>query len=467
MMAHFSKHQVRTAPTRSHAYEPTQRIAFVSLTVAAVLVLLTLGTGLLTGSLGLISSGVESSGDVVAALLTLFALRLSGRPADADHNYGHRRAENLAALGEAAIITGGGIVVVVAAIERLVGAKEMFTPRWYVFSVIGVAIAVDCVRTIISLRSAEKYNSTALRANAIHFASDIAGAVAVLVGLIAVSDGLKQGDAVAALVVAVIIFTAAARLIYGNARVLMDTAPADAQARAREAITALTGVELRRLRLRESGGRYFVEAVVAVPPHQAIVMGHTLADEVESAVRVVLPESDVIVHLEPQLENLEVRERALALALGEPLVREAHDITIYEHEGEVSVSLHLKLMADVPLSEAHDVAERVEAALRKEPGVASVHTHLEPLERPLAAAPGQAHDAGEEKRINDLVCARTGENPRELLLLTTEGGRVVFVTVGVGVGVSLADAHEIAGRLEDDIRRDQPHMADVVVHTEP
>jgi cation diffusion facilitator family transporter len=307
------------------------RTALVSIAAATLLVVLKLGTGIVTGSLGLISAGIESSGDVVAAILTFFAIRLGGRPADADHPYGHRRAENLGGLGEAAILAGGGVFIVTEAIGQLTGGTESLHARWYVFAVIGVAILIDVSRIVVSLRTARKYRSAALRSNAFHFAGDMAGSVAVLGGLIAVAAGFKAGDAVAALVVACIIFGAAGRLIYENARVLMDTTPANAKARAEQAINDLgETVALQRLRLRESGGRYFADAVVAVPPGQAIVEGHGTADAVEAAVQEALPDSDVVVHLEPRLEGLDLRDRALAVALAEPLVREAHDITIYE-----------------------------------------------------------------------------------------------------------------------------------------
>jgi cation diffusion facilitator family transporter len=451
-----------------HQHPTTQRVATTSLLAAALLVALTLGTGLVVGSLGLVSAGVESSGDIIAAVLTLFALKISKRPADSNHNYGHLRAENLAALGEATILAAGGLVVVVEAIARLVGAPATLSPHWYVFAVIGVVIGVDGIRAFSTLRAASTHHSTALHANAIHFAGDVMGALAVLVGLIAVSEGWHQGDAVAALIVAGIIFMAAFRLISENARVLMDTVPAGAQAQAYAAIVALPGIDLRRLRLRESGGRYFGEAVVSVLPGQAIVMGHTLADEIEEAVRRVLPGSDIVVHLEPQTENLAVRDRVLALALSEPLVREAHDITLYEQGERVSLSLHLKMAAETSLEEAHEVAERVEAALRLEQEIASVHTHLEPLEQPLAATDKfDASDVAEKERISELVWAHTQALPRELFLLDTDVGCVVFVTVAVGHTMSLTNAHALAGRLEDDIRRGQSQIADVVVHTEP
>jgi cation diffusion facilitator family transporter len=403
--------------------------------------------------------------------LTFFAIGLGVRPADTEHPYGHRRAENLGALGEAAILAGGGIFIVIEAIARLMEGGPGLDARWYVFLVIGVALLVDVSRIAVSVRSARTYHSAALRSNAFHFAGDMAGSVAVLGGLVAVRAGFEQGDTVAALVVAAIIFTAAGRLIYENARVLMDTTPAEARAQAEAAISGLgDAIELRRLRLRESGGRYFADAVVGVPPGQAVVESHSTADAVEAAVRTALPGTDVVVHLEPRREGLDLRDRVLAVALSEPSVREAHDITIYEHDGRASVSLHLKMAPDVAIGQAHDVAERVEAALRHEPGIEDVQTHLEPLEQPVAARPDEDDDHPDERerqRISRLVVDRTGEPPRELRLLHAAGGLVIFVSVAVPADVTLPEAHDLASRLEEDIREGQPHVQDVVVHTEP
>lgn len=443
------------------------RTALASVAAAAVLVGLKLGTGIATGSLGLVSAGIESSGDVVAAVLTFFAIRLGGRPADLNHPYGHRRAENLAALGEAAILAGGGVFVVSEAAGRLGSGHSSLAPRWYVFLVIAVALAIDVSRVSVSIRSSRKYRSAALRSNAFHFAGDMLGSIAVLAGLIAVSSGFEQGDSVAALIVAGIIFMAAVRLVRENASVLMDTAPSDARERAQRAVEALgEDIELRRLRLRESGGRYFADAVVGVAPGAAIVEGHAAADDVEGAVRKALPGADVVVHVEPRREGLDLRQRVLAAALSEPLVREAHDVTLYEHDGLVSVSLHLKMPAQLGLDEAHEVAERIEAQIRSEPNVSGVQTHLEPIEQPLAADYGR-YEVDARRRLSELVSSRTGHPPLELTTMRTAGGEVVFVSVVVAPDLGLAAAHELASRLEEDIRRAQPGIADVVVHTEP
>jgi cation diffusion facilitator family transporter len=448
-----------------------RRTALASVVAAAALVALKLGTGLATGSLALVSAGIESSGDVVAAILTLFALRLGGRPADRRHPYGHRRAENLAALGEAAILAGGGVVVLVHAIGSLASQAAPPEIRWYLYAVVAVALCVDASRTLVSLRSAAAYRSAALRSNAFHFAGDMVGSLFVLAGFLLVDSGVRQGDSLAALAVAAIVFAAAARLIAENASVLMDTTPAGAQERARAAIGGLgDGVELRRLRVRESGGQYFADAVVAVAPGQAIVEGQAVSDAVEAAVRDALPDTDVVVHLEPRLEGLTLRDRALAIALAEPHVREAHDIVIYQHGDLESISLHLKMDSALSLTEAHEVSKRVEAALSEEPEVAEVHTHLEPLEQPLSASerePTGTTDEAQLERIARLIRERTGHEPLELRLLHTDIGLVVFISAVAPEGISLHDAHLLASRLEDDVRDAQPRIADVVVHTEP
>jgi divalent metal cation (Fe/Co/Zn/Cd) transporter len=284
-----------------------------------------------------------------------------------------------------------------------------------------------------------------------------------------VRAGFRQGDAIAALAVAAIVVAAATRLLLINARVLMDTAPADAQVRALQAVEGLTSdVELRRLRVRESAGRYFADVVVDVPPGQAVIEGHATADEVEAAIHQALPNSDVVVHVEPRRRGLALRDRVLAAALSEPDVHEAHDITIFDHDGEFSVSLHLKFADDLPLEEAHAIAERVEQAIAAEPGVLDVQTHLEPLERPLtAAAPRGGYEEQAARRVTEMVTERMGEPPRTVRLLPTDAGCVVFLTIPVKPGTSLNEAHKVASELEEILRSQDPELADVVVHTEP
>src|ERR671933_680850 len=192
---------------------PQRRTALVSVAAAAALIALKLATGIATHSLGLLSEAVHSGTDLVAALLTFFALGVAGRPPDRGHAYGHGKAEHLAALGEAAILVVASILIAWRAVWRLVGFTDAHVDAaWYALAVLGVVIAVDLSRTLVSLRAARRYGSFALEANALHFASDLAGSTAVLIGLVFVRSGYPEADAAAALFVAMLVLVAAARL---------------------------------------------------------------------------------------------------------------------------------------------------------------------------------------------------------------------------------------------------------------
>ena len=445
---------------------PQRRSALVSVVAAAALVVLKLSVGLATHSLGLVSEAAHSGTDLVAALLTYFAVRVAARPADLQHQFGHGKAEHLAALSEAAVLSAVSLFISVRAIERLLGTTntEVQTP-WYAFAVVGLVIAIDASRTVVSWRVSRRYESAAAASNALHFGSDLLGSTAVLVGLVFAHYGYPNADPIAALFVGVLVLTAAARLIRRNVDVLMDRAPAEAEAAALHAIGELRpAVELRRLRMRQAGGRQFADVVIGVPPAAAVGQGHAAADAVEAAVERALPNADVVVHVEP-LEDTGLRERAHAAAVAVPQIREVHNLAVVEVEGHKELSLHVKLPGDLSLEAAHDVAEELEAAITAAvPEIAGVQTHIEPLTEPREA---REVVGDEETVVRRIVREATGRDPRELRFLRTDDGLVAFLTLGLDGTSRLDDAHARASEIEEAIRRERPDIADVIVHTEP
>jgi cation diffusion facilitator family transporter len=449
--------------------DPQRRAALVSVVAAIVLIALKLGAGLASHSLGLVSEALHSGTDLIAALLTFFAVGVAVRPADVSHQYGHGKAEHLAALGEAAILVLASIFIAWRAVTNLVGGGEAHVEAtWYAFLVIAVVIAIDSSRTLVLWRASRRYRSSALAANALHFSSDLGGSVAVLIGLVLVHFGYRRADSAAALFVAVLVLFAAARLMKRNVDVLMDRAPADAEEAARAAIAAIEPpVTLERLRVRQAGPRQFMDLVISVEPGAAVGQGHAAADRVEAALAVALPGSDVVVHVEPKEDEAAIRERVHAAALGVPSVREVHNVGVLNVGGRTEVSLHLKLPGEVSLEQAHEVANAVENAIKEGiPEVDAVQTHIEPLA-----------EAGEGRRIEDdsalravvirVVRGLTGHEPRELRFVRTDDGLRAYLTLGLDAAAPLAEAHARASEIEEQIRRERPEIADVIVHTEP
>jgi cation diffusion facilitator family transporter len=448
---------------------PQRRTALVSVAAAVVLIALKLATGLASHSLGLISEALHSGTDLVAALLTFFAVGVAVRPADPGHQYGHGKAEHLSALAEAAILVVASLVITWRAVSHLVGATETrVQATWYALLVIAVVIVVDVSRTTVSVRAARRYRSAALGASALHFASDLFGSVAVLVGLVLVRAGYARADSAAALFVAALVLLAAARLMKRNVDVLMDRVPADAEAAARAAIAGVEpAVELQRLRMRQAGGRQFADVVITVSPGAAVGQGHAAADRVEEAVHDALPGSDVVVHVEPGEDEAAIRERALAAAIAVQRVREVHNVSVLDVGGRTEVSLHLKLPGELRLEEAHDVASQVERAIIEGvPEVDAVQTHLEPLAE--LGEGRRADDVGADRAVVErIVREATGVPPRELRFLRTDEGLLAYLTLGLDPGTVLSEAHARASEVEERIRRERPEIADVIVHTEP
>jgi cation diffusion facilitator family transporter len=440
----------------------------MSVIAAIVLIAVKLTTGLATHSLGLLSEALHSGTDLVAALLTFFAVGVASRPADESHRYGHGKAEHLAALAEASILVLASLFVAWRAAERLAGSSSTHVDAtWYALVVVGVVIVIDASRTLVSWRAAREFESAALRSNALHFFSDLLGSVAVLIGLVFVRSGYQHADSIAALFVAVLVLAGAARLMRTNVDVLMDRVPVAAEAAARAAIADIRPVvDVKRLRMREAGGRQFADVVIGVPSGAAVGQGHAAADSVEEAVLAALPRSDVVVHVEPE-ETASVRDRAQAAALSVPRVREVHNVNVLDVEGRTEVSLHLKLPGDLRLEDAHEIAEEVERAIRSAvPGVEAVQTHLEPLSEDEHARSAENVDA-DVAAVRRIVREALGREPRELRFLRTNEGLVAFVTLGLDPTESLADAHDQASEVEARIRSARPEIADVIVHTEP
>jgi cation diffusion facilitator family transporter len=450
---------------------PERRIALVSVAAAIVLIAIKLVTGVATGSLGLLSEAAHSGTDLAAALLTFFAVGVAVRPADRSHPYGHGKAQHLAALAEASVLVIVALVVAGSAISRLArGEPPQLNVGWWTFVAVGAVLAIDASRTVVSWRAARRYRNAALATNALHFASDFGGTAAVLVGLAAAGAGYPDADSAAALLVAGLVVLAAVRLIRQNVDVLMDEMPAGAYDAVRGSIEALEPrVELRRLRMRHAAGRHFADVVIGVPPAAAVGQAHAAADAVEDAVEGALPGTDVVVHVEPRAEDAALRERAHAAALRVPRVREIHNVAVLRLRDRTEVSLHVKLPGSLPLAEAHAIASEVEAAIGAElPQVDAVQTHLEPLEEETAGRALSVDSSGEEREaVGRVVSEVTGRPPRDLRLYRTDAGLVAFVTLALDAERALADAHARASEIEERIRREQPGIADVVVHTEP
>ena len=285
-----------------------QSAALTSLFAAVGLTGFKIVVGAMTGSLGILAEAAHSGLDLVAAFMTFLAVRISGKPADSTHLYGHGKVENLSALFETVLLLVTCAWIVSEAVHRLrFHTGEIEVTLWS-FAVMVVSIVTDASRSRVLYRTAKKYNSQALEADALHFRTDIWSSAVVIVGLIAVKVSgwfpglawLKGGDAVAALGVSAIVVWVSVQLGRRTVDALLDSAPKGMAQRVQEAVKAIPGVrDCHNVRIRASGPRLFVDLHTLVDGGQTLTQAHDLTERIEAAIRQVAPEADVTVHPEP------------------------------------------------------------------------------------------------------------------------------------------------------------------------
>src|SRR5215467_5445197 len=365
-----------------------QKVALSSIGASAGLTAAKAVVGVMSGSLGLLSEAAHSLIDVGATVMTYFAVRTSGKPADAEHHYGHGKVESVTALIETALLFVLAGVVIWEAVKRLMSAHppEVEATPW-AFAVIALSIAVDFFRARVLYRTAEKTSSHALAADALHFDSDMWSSLAVLVGLFGIALGYSWADSVAAMVVSVMICIAGWRLGRRTIDTLTDTAPAGAADKISTAIMRVPGVVgIEGLRVRQVGEVLFVDLVVAVSRTLPLDRVAALKDRIVETVRADSPAAEVTVTTEPRaLDDETILERVMVIARNRALA--AHHVTVHALDGRLAVSLDLEVDGALSLAAAHDIATGLEDAIRDElgPGV-EVETISSPCNRSMSPA---------------------------------------------------------------------------------
>ncbi len=451
-------------------------VASNSVVAAVAVTALKIAVGITTGSLGILSEAAHSGLDLVAAVITLLSVRVSDKPADADHQYGHGKVENFSAFIETGLLLLTCFYIVYEAIKRLFFHHVEIEPSIAAFVVMFVSIAVDYWRSRALGRIAEKYDSQALQADALHFSTDIWSSAVVILGLAAVLAGRKLGiswlidaDPVAALFVAGVIMFVSTRLARKTVDALLDTAPTGARSNIIASLNKIDGVlEVDRVRIRRAGNRYFADVSVGLSRNVTFQRSGQVADEVTNAVHGVLPNTDVVVHSIPRAASAEnVFDRVRAVATRHNL--NVHDVSIQDLDGRLHVEQHLELDEHLPLKQAHNRVSDLESEIREElPEIASILTHIESEPATIEAGEQLQKDARLEERLKRVA----HEFPDILDMHDMQVKRVrdhVYVSCHCTFAddLALSRVHDLSTALEIRFKQEAPELFRVLIHPEP
>jgi cation diffusion facilitator family transporter len=465
-----------TAGSTELMHHEKKAVALNSVWAAIGITTLKILVGVSTGSLGILSEAAHSGLDLVAAAITFFSVRVSDKPADADHQYGHGKVENFSAFIETGLLLLTCVWIVYEAVRRLFFHSHHIEPSVWAFVVMGVSILVDMWRSRRLRRIAEKYDSQALLADALHFSTDIWSSAVVILGLAMVVAGahwqvpwLAKADPVAALVVACIVVYVSWRLARQTIDALLDAAPTGVRARIISALYGIDGVlEVERVRIRRGGSKYFVDVSFAMSRTVTFQKSEQVANEVARRIRELLPEADVVVNAVARADRSEsLFDRVRAVATRNNL--NVHDISAQDLEGKLHVEQHVELDETLTLKDAHERVTQLEAEMKREiPEITSILTHIESELARIETGDGTLRVPSFERRLQAVTESFPEVVDMHDLVFKRVGGRLYMsLHCTMKDDLPLSRVHDIQTAMEGRFRQEVPELFRVLIHPEP
>ena len=483
-----------TTPNAPHA---KRAAAIFSVLAAGAVTALKLLTGVLTGSLGMLSEAAHSGIDLIASGITLFSVQLADRPADAEHSYGHGKIESLSAFIETVIMAASCAWIVYHAIARILYHRHLaLRPSIWPFLVLALSIAVDYSRSRALARIAHEHRSEALAADSVHFATDMWASLAVMLGLAAAFAGewtgqrwLEYADPLAALAVAAVILCVSWSLARQTINALLDATPTaeagtgrpqsaeELRAAILRDLAAIDGViSIDRLRTRRSGANYFADVTLGMPRNLTFQRSEQVTMAATGTVQKHLPGADVVVHTVPTAsisESIHDRVRAVAARQGLSI----HDVVVRQVNDGLHLEQHLEVEETMSLHDAHALVTELESEMRREvPSISSILTHIESEPATIEQPTWEAADAHLEARlrqaaarfpeildIHDVVVTRLHRRTSDA------GGEHLQVSCHCTLPdeLPMARVHAVITALEGSFKLEAPEVDHLLIHPEP
>ncbi len=445
------------------------KTALVTVAIATVLFGAKLAAAWASGSIGLLSTAIDSGLDMLMSLVVLTGVFLARRPADPEHPYGHGKFESVAGLIEAGVLAGVGLIVAFYGVQRVQDPQPVALDLWVV-AVMLASILVGAERGISLARSGEEHRSPALSVDAWHYTSDVVTASLALGGAYLTTQGLAWADGASAIAVGV--FLAAGSIHVGRTATadLVDRVPPSLLGRVETAIGDVEGVQgAPQVRVRGSGTDVFVDATVEVARSMGIEHAHEVMDEVEAAVEREVGDADVTVHAEPVAGRESVATTLEVIASRHPEILGVHEIYVDRLAGELVVDCHVEVDEALSLETAHACAQSFEQEVKATiPRVSGVRTHIEPIPRhPREGREVTEDHAGIVERVQHALETGPFLSHGPVVLKEAGGNLEAVVTARMDPELSLHKAHEAAEQLELDLLSRIPSLDRVVVHVEP
>lgn len=449
-----------------------QQVALTSVMASLFLTAMKLVVGIMTGSIGIISEAAHSALDFGAASLTLFAVKVSDKPADSKHHYGHAKVESVSALIETGLLVITSLWIIYTASERLIAGTTEIEVKWYAIAIMVISIIVDFSRSRALKRVAKETNSQALEADALHFSSDILSSAVVLVGLVFVSIGVAWADAVAGIAVALLVGRAAFSLGKKTIDVLIDAAPEGLAERIEEITMTVGGViSIDKIRVKPTGPQIFIEMAVCVNRTLSVEKVQAICTNIEQKVREEFSVGDITINSRPIALNSEtIAERVHVIGLNHNL--HAHNISTSLSDQKKQITFDVEIDQRLTIKQAHDTVTALEKELHREfDGELDICIHLDPLRYDERTTNSLSSEEEEQVRSLIVKASQSIEKIQDVhdikIRKTDQQKLVITLHCSFDDEALLEEVHSLTSQLEGSIYKSVNNAGRVIIHAEP
>ncbi|MCJ7425261.1 cation-efflux pump [Candidatus Bathyarchaeota archaeon] len=422
--------------------------------------------GLAVGSLAIVSDGLHATLDAVTTLTLFIVTRASLKPPDEEHMYGHEKFEPIGGLVGGIALVGTALLVIYEAVLRIISNQSIeFRLEYVGFIAIGYTFCIDFFR-VGTLMRARKSESSTMKAGFYHALADLSSTIIAFLGFGLATLGLRFGDALASIVLGVLLSYFSVRLIWESGMELSDTTSKEVADKVRKEIVNTKGVyRCEDLKIRKAGDKTFVRATVQVPDYLDVEEAHDLASKVETNIKGILSNSDVTIHTEPFATGMPTEKLIERLTMETGGVKGVHEIDTAYTEGKLYITLHIYVDSKLSVEKADEIAEKIEDRIEERiREVENVTVHIEPYSAKKQKGP-MVNEDEISKAIHEATQSSRVFRIKRIVTYVADEKRHINIDCCFTKQISVEDAHKIASEVEEKVKS---HFAEtiVTVHTE-
>ena len=447
-----------------------KKVAIFSLLVSIFLVIIKVIVAYFTNSIGVFSEALNNGLDLVTVIVTYMAIRASARPADKDHTYGHGNYENLSAFLEIIIISALSFFIIYKSIQRIIYKDIILNLNWYVFVVLIISIFLNIIRVFFIGRAVRKYNSFAFKADFLNYSCDILSSTIVIIGLFMANAGIYIADPIASIVVSIIILTFSLRLsirIVGN---LLDYIPKEVTDKVMEILKKIPEIKsVDKLKIHEVGNIKFIDLEICLKSNLYSSQVENIKDKIKNRISNGVPESEIILETKSPKTEDNIKAYVKEIILGQPHVKDIHNICIYNVGNYIDISIHLELDRYLKLEKTEKLTKVTENKIKgKIRNIRSVYIHIKDVrimeDWKDITKESEKLISNIKKEISSYVNPETCHN---FTILKKERSYNLAFHCRLRKSLDVKKAHSIVTEIENDIKKKFENISEISIHAEP